>query len=322
MTDQLVAYVLGHLDDTDLVQVEAQIDADPVLRRQADLLRQALEPLAIDRDPPAPPSGLVVRAIGRVAEHACQRHELPKAPEPAPQTMSIGRSWWSRADVLMAACLLIAVLGLGIFGLYRLRGPDSTAALIACQNNLKQVFDGLHQYHQRHNRYPDVTAESAPRNVAGMVLPILADAGMLPQQVLPSCPGAGPHTVCNLTLAQLRNLPDDEFALHKSNLIPCYAYCLGFRGPDDRYHPASLAGLNASQLPLMADAACQDKLFTDGNSANHGGGGQNVLFADGSVRFITDRILAGDDIFLNRNREVHAGLGFTDNCLGASDSNP
>src|SRR6185436_18839325 len=97
------------------------------------------------------------------------------------------------------------------------------------KNNFRQIFAGMQQYHERHNRFPDVTAESGPRNVAGMVMPILADAVELPPQTLPGCPSAGEYGASNFTLAQLRSMSDSEFNRHASNLIPCYAYCLGFR---------------------------------------------------------------------------------------------
>src|SRR5262245_55356832 len=115
MTDQLLAYVLDQLDEHDKADFEARLQSDPGLRRQADLMREALEPLAADREDNAPPPGLAVRTIARVAEHLCRRQELPKAPVDMPQPVSVGRAWWSRADVLMAATLLIAIFGLGVF---------------------------------------------------------------------------------------------------------------------------------------------------------------------------------------------------------------
>ena len=57
----------------------------------------------------------------------------------------------------------------------------------------------------------------------------------------------------------------------------------------------------------------------DRNSANHGGSGQNVLYLDGHVNYATSRLVgpSGDDIYLNRRREINAGLGRGDSVLGA-----
>jgi prepilin-type processing-associated H-X9-DG protein len=58
------------------------------------------------------------------------------------------------------------------------------------------------------------------------------------------------------------------------------------------------------------------------NSINHGGAGQNVLFADGHVQFLPQRTFGEDDIFLNRDRKVAAGLDATDIVLGYSAARP
>ena len=56
-----------------------------------------------------------------------------------------------------------------------------------------------------------------------------------------------------------------------------------------------------------------------GNSPNHGGAGQNVLFQDGSVRFITNRSLNfDDDIFRNKAGKIEAGTDANDAVLGPS----
>ena len=45
-----------------------------------------------------------------------------------------------------------------------------------------------------------------------------------------------------------------------------------------------------------------------GNSPNHGGKGQNVLFRDGSVKFCKSPELDGDNIYLNKFKKVATGL--------------
>ena len=76
-------------------------------------------------------------------------------------------------------------------------------------------------------------------------------------------------------------------------------------------------------LPLMADCPPHDP--GAGNSANHGGKGQNVLYMDGSVKFCTaptagvDR----DNIYLNRvTKKVGAGADWDDDVLGSSAATP
>ena len=60
-------------------------------------------------------------------------------------------------------------------------------------------------------------------------------------------------------------------------------------------------------------------------SANHGGRGQNVLFEDGSIRFIRhvpDPPHLPDDPFHNLDGEVAAGRAFDDAVIGASSDRP
>jgi prepilin-type processing-associated H-X9-DG protein len=80
------------------------------------------------------------------------------------------------------------------------------------------------------------------------------------------------------------------------------------------------------RLPLMADApACDaNSEVRPGNSANHEGRGQNVLFTDGHVEFLTTRTVGpdGDDIYLNADQKVGAGRGPRDSVLGQSGAVP
>src|SRR5436309_9956542 len=77
-----------------------------------------------------------------------------------------------------------------------------------------------------------------------------------------------------------------------------------------------------SLWPILADRPPSDG--TPGNSPNHGGAGQNVLFLDGHVRFVPGRTIGDpdDDIFLNRANTVAAGVDNRDVVLGASASRP
>ena len=61
-----------------------------------------------------------------------------------------------------------------------------------------------------------------------------------------------------------------------------------------------------------------------GNSLNHGGTGQNVLYFGGNVTFATHRHVGvdGDDIYLNKRNRVAAGVNRWDTVLGASAAHP
>src|SRR5690242_20185572 len=123
MEANLVGYLLDSLDAPTRREVEAYLQTHPAARAQLARLRQALEPLTADREPPASPPDLVVRTLARVAEHICtdRQSRLPQAPAPRFETPVLVRRWWFRADVLVAACLIVTVLGAGIPALLQLR---------------------------------------------------------------------------------------------------------------------------------------------------------------------------------------------------------
>jgi prepilin-type processing-associated H-X9-DG protein len=324
MENYFIGYLLDALDERTKCQVEAYLTQHPDAREKLALLEHALEPLAADKDACAPPALLVERTLAKVAEHICTARpidDLPQAPLVSPASLSSGRTWWRRVDVLVAACLLFTITGVGLMILGRMRGPDSAVMLVECKNNLRQFYMALQKYHEQNGKFPDIEKQS-PRNVAGMVVPMLSDAGTLPASASIRCPGIGTPLSCQFTMAALRTMSDDEFAMYSPGLSMCYAYSLGYKDEGGGYHgPGDNPKSSWSQMPIMADRPPAEGIFN--NSINHGGAGQNVLFADGHVNFLTERTFgAGDDIFLNRDSKVAAGLDATDIVLGYSASRP
>lgn len=314
MDKNLLGYLLNCLDDTEQREVEARLATDPESRDRLDKLRQALAPLEADRDNAEPPHDLVYRTLARVAEYCSQA--LPRAPV----TRASGgaeRPFWRRADVVAAAAVVLLAVGIGAPALYRMQ--VQSASLVECQNNLREFYNGLSAYHDHKGQFPNVTAE-APHNVAGMVVPMLVSAGSLPENVSVRCPANGPGRPCPFTLEQIKAMTPEEFQKHAASLASCYAYSLGYRDAAG-YHPPTRSGTKASLYPIMSDRPPYD----DGadNSPNHGKKGQNVLFQDGTVKFLNDRSLPFDsDIFKSRSGKVAAGDDEDDAVLGHSASRP
>jgi prepilin-type processing-associated H-X9-DG protein len=318
MEDNLVGYVLDCLDDRTRREVEAYLLTSPAARQHVARLRQALQPLAADMEADSPPPGLVVRTLIKVAEHICAENEMPRAPTLTFEAPVI-RRWWRRLDVLVAACLLLTLGGALLPALLHLR---SSSAVVLCQNNLRQFFWALQAYGDQHpeHSYPDIEKLPEPRNVAGMVVPILADAGVLPDTASIRCPGNGEHLACPLKLAELAAMDGAEFQKHAPLLSHSYAYSLGYRDEAGYHCPGPNPQLPNSLVPIMGDRAPAEDASC--NSANHGGTGQNILYADGHVYFRVSRTLAGDDLYLNAVNQVAAGLGANDAVLGASAARP
>jgi prepilin-type processing-associated H-X9-DG protein len=318
LDENLIGYLLEALDDRTRDKVDALLQADPATRRRLEQLRRSIEPLAADKDEAAPPDGLAVCTLARVAEFCCR--DLPRAPVAASRPVPL-RSWWRRADVLVAASLLLMALGLGLPALFRLRHPLTGSGMVECQNNLRVFNTALQAYHDQHRKFPSVVVER-PRDAAGMIVPILASAGF-PELASVRCPGSGLAAPRPMTLDQARALSPEEFFRQAGNLVPSYAYSLGHRDEDGNYQGPTLPeGLQTSDFPLMADGPPPHG--GPGNSLNHAGAGQYVLFADGHVRFVTLRTVGfqKDDIYLNKANKVAAGLDPFDTVLGNGAAKP
>lgn len=314
MEENLVGYLLNSLDDATHREVEAFLRNDPQARAHLALLRDALAPLQADSEAPAPPPGLAARTVARFDRVPTRK--LPHAPALVGAAEG-GRPFWRRMDYLIAASLLFIAVGLGVQGLYV--HVQKNAAKVLCEDNLRQLAGGLKTYQDMHSRLPDVTAVQMPRPAAGLVVPIMMDAGTLPPQAAIRCPSADADEPRPLSLSALRNLNPEEFEKQVKRLTS-YAYSLGFN--DDRgYHAPQTTDATGAALPLMADGPPAE--VRTGNNVLHGVPGQNVLFHDGHVRFLTSRMMDGqDDIYLNWDNKVAAGLNRRDAVLGSSGSQP
>src|SRR5439155_14991626 len=153
----------------------------------------------------------------------------------------------------------------------------------------RKFYVGLKNYAAlHHNEFPNVArAADSPKNVAGLIVPILMDSQALPEAVSVRCPANGPAQSCPWTLRELRAMSPEQFRRNVDQLASCYAYSLGYRAD------GAVVGLRFEpekpnhRLPVMADCPPPDP--SNGNSPNHGSKGQNVLFMDGHVEFCTQR---------------------------------
>lgn len=289
MDDLLLGYLINALDPTDRRTVEARLCDDPAARRRLELLRRSVAPLATDREDPEPPPGLASRTLTRVFSDARPRVLKPAATN----EVGLPATTWRRADIFIAASILIVIGGLGVSGLTRLRQHQNVAV---CKNNLRDTYGSVVGFAANHDDNFPMISEQPPRNFAAAYVSILADAGCLPGGVAPVCP-------------VVMRVPDQP-----SNTG--YAYTLGYRDRSGQLHGLRLApgDEDVDYLPLMADLPA---------AASHQTG-QNVLFMNGHVRFCTTSKAGvnGDEIYLNQISQRAAGLHRRDTALGDGDTSP
>jgi hypothetical protein len=320
MDENLLGYLLDALDRDAQRAVEAHLRLHPEARARLEELRQLLAPLADDADAPEPPLGLVVGTLAHVAEHQSRR--LPIAPRPSRRQIGAPfRRGVRRADLVVAGLILVLSAGMGMTWLAR---QWRDYRILACQNNLHGIWTALQVYADDHpeggGAFPRVDVEP-PRNFAGVYAPILADSGAMNADVNTVCPAQTPRTppTCSLTeLDDLSRRRPDEFHALTRDLGGDYAYSLGYREGDE------LMGLRRNSgnlLPILADRPRTDGR---GNSPNHGGAGQNVLYIGGQVRWCVEPTVGvdRDDIYLNLKNRVLAGEHQFDTVLGPSEAAP
>jgi prepilin-type processing-associated H-X9-DG protein len=331
MDENLVGYLLDTLDAEERRQMESYLRAHANARKRLARLRQILQPLEADLQAVDPPPDLWVRTLAHVAAFQCR--QLPAAPPvPAVSFASApARGWWRRADVLVAASLLVCVGALLVQGVNVFRHRQY---ILACQNNLHNFWVSLQDYSEGHTgTFPNVAAaDSLPRSrrVAGLVVPLLRDNGSLNDSVFVSCPANGRRLPLPHSLAELAAMTDDDFAGKAPALSGCYAYSLGYR--DERGDVRGICvdpGVCASaRVPIMADLPPNDVARGGlGNSPNHGGSGQNVLYCDGHCEFFKTRTVPvgaseTDDIYVNFDNQVAPGKSRWDAVLGSSATHP
>jgi hypothetical protein len=328
MEENLVGYLLKALDPVTEHDVEAYLQKDAEAVRRLELLRSALVPLEADAEEIELPDGLRQRTLALVAEHRLSNAtDTPDLKAPPVLQMPMPRSRWLRSDALIAASILLLLLPMIPPALSYMHQQQNVRA---CQENMRGFFFALSHYGDLNEQRLPMASAQPPHNYAGMVVPTLYESRLLGPTVSIRCPGNG---VCNPPLPlgisdmdqESTNAPA-QFEQDKCRVGGCYAYSLGYQERGE--HRGIRFGESNAYLPIMADRPPFEQTTSGdlslGNSTNHGGAGQNVLYLDGNVSFCTSRHVGvnRDDIYLNRNRLPEAGLDDTDSVLGGSSFQP
>ena len=316
MQELLLGYLLGALDDAEQELVETRLQFDPQWREELGRLRERLARLDAAYMQYEPPAGLAQRTcdriFGRPAARARQAALTPAGAAPA------GGSRFRAFDVTAAACIAVAAL---LLVLPAINTSRFNSQVTTCQDNLRELGGGLATYSEQNGGYFPRVPTRGKLAFAGVYAPTLAQHGLLHETrkvICPASPQAEEADFHLPSLAELEQLPHEEL----DRLLPVvggsYGYSLG-HVEDGRYRDVKNEG--RASFALMSDAP--DPLSPEGLGRNHGGQGENVLFEDGHVQFVTTSRPTGlDDIFSNDDGDIAAGLHRHDSVIVPSATSP
>ncbi|MGD9721033.1 MAG: hypothetical protein AB7O59_03145 [Pirellulales bacterium] len=312
MRDQLIGYLLDALEPGEREQVQAHLERDPQLQRELDLLSYSLLPLAADRNHYEPPLGLADRTCQIVFERT-RVLAAPATPYAAPQRQ------WSMADMVVAAGIFVAAALLFFPAVSQSR---FAARVTQCQDNLRRFGMALNTYSEAHGGfYPNVPAEG-PCAAAGIVAVKLRDMGLLDSSDLLICPASdladNPEAFRIPTEQEIYAVRGAQLAEVRKRMGGSLGFNLGFYSNGKYYSPRNLHRVR------YAVAADQPSAEAPYHSQNHGGCGQNVLFEDQHVEYLTTCRARGcrDHIYTNDEGVVGPGLHLHDAVIAPSHASP
>jgi hypothetical protein len=308
MNDQeLIDYALGQADELESARVERALESDPLLGDRCERLRGALHRLLDDGDWAEPPPDLARHTVAFVAKN--RRRPLPLFDMPV-------RMPFRWADFAVAASIFVAGILTLLPAIQRSRERMNQAG---CVFNLQQLGTSLAQYASLHAFLP-YPPQHRNDTHAGMFAAFLSEAGVLHDLSFLDCPcnGRCPDRMTQLaSFEQTDHVRRTDPERYRGMLCWDYAYNVGYRHESGQ--PGPIESRLASQVPLLADQPdhLDFTVIREGNSPNHGGLGQNVLFGDGSVKwFASRRVSPRDlDLYLNNERQLRPGLNVYDSVL-------
>lgn len=300
--NEMLDYALGQSDAPERERLEREAATHPALGLRLESLDRAVRALLDDGGPEAfpAPSDLVARTLSRVQEHSRRRRTiLDFVPARVP---------FRAADVAVAAGILLAGMLTLLPAVHRNREQMNH---VGCTANLRELGRALWLYGTRHQHYP--FGPQFDRNApAGAFALVLSDEQLLQDRRLLDCPcnGRCPDHPPLPSLQELLAIRRDAPGRYREALCTDYAYNVSFVQPSGRVEPIAIT--SDSVIPLLADQPRHERhrKILPGNSPNHGGRGQNVLYTDLHVRWHnTRRISPGDaDLFLNDDQGLGPGL--------------
>jgi len=333
MREDLLGYLLSALEPHEMRAIEDELRQSPDLREELEMLRDAMHPLddAMEQLPVVQsPPDLVARVMASLPprDDHDHGHECLMTPKNELNRSPIRNRW---ADILIGAMAIAALLAWVIPAVARGR---QEARRIACQNNLRQLGIAFSQFMMQNQlaALPDI-ATSGRESFAGMYAVRLADHELMPSASLRWCPEIANDLRFAMSLVRSEDLRDadqrgDIDRLREIQRIAggTYSYNLGVVD-GDHYTAPRYEG--RATFAVLGDSPIAGAEFADGIDVSklrwaHGDAHANLLYEDGSVRFVDLRSAATlpDHPFFNHRGSSEAGVNIDDASLAPSWRSP
>lgn len=309
MREHLLGYLIGALEPHETEALESRLAEDGQLRRELDLLRYCLHPLAADQGHFDPPEGLADRTCHYVG--SCMA-------APAGGVFASSLRSWRAADLLVAACVLVAA-SLVFFPALKYSRFQSHVA--GCQNNLRQIGLAYANYTDSHGGNLPMIPVSGKDSLAGVHAAVLREEGYVNTPHVFLCPGDASSQAAHFPKrADLLAADGEQLQTYRRKLGGSYGYSLGY------FHEGNYKAVRNRHRGNFALVADKPNLtLTSGQSSNHGDKGQNVLFEDGSTKFLCNCQacpITKDDIYHNDDGKIAPGKHAGDSVIAASEVPP
>jgi hypothetical protein len=349
--ENLLGYLIRANEEHEQEELAEQIRCDAQLRQDCKLLQSGLALPAADEEHLAPPSLLAARtceklwnlvdsgefpklpplaqpSLSECAIQAAAAAPLPaesvtvsrpagNTPRSSDNELAPPRRRWHWLDLAVASSVLV-VIG-GVMSSQVLSSRTQSLGL-SCQNNMQQIYAGLANYASMNGNRLPTAQQHGPMAFAGMYGPTLRKAGFLQNERSLLCPESEPAQDLEMrlpTVEELEQAAPSVLPQLQRRAGGTYHFTLGYI-QNGMYQPVRL--LNRLDYALLSDRIATDKR----PGHNHGQRGQNVLFDNGSIRFLTECEFSAcrDHYYQNDAGDQAPGLHENDAVLVESGMSP
>ncbi len=251
-------------------------------------------------------------------------HPSSLIPPPTPANLSHQaqplhfRGNFSFVDLAVAAGVMLLLAGILFPAISYTRHQSR---ITHCQDNLRQLGTRLITFSEANQNRLIELPKSGPLSVVGAIAPMIKEKGFVESDSLFSCAGVAANPdqppVRIPSIQTIQNAVGDQLIHLQRTMGGHFGYTMGYQTKDGYQAP-----MNSGRPNVVWIADAPSFRGASRISLNHGGRGQNCLFEDGHVQFVSGDSIGIDAIFVNDYNVVAPGCHPEDNVIAPSHLSP